>query len=113
VYFSTISFWSYTQVSCQKEEKKEEKKDEKKADSKAIKVGRRLSARVGDFFKSKPKAEVAAPAKINENPPVIDEPTPVAPLENPATEAAAAPEPTVEEPVEAAPAAAPVVAAAA
>ena len=96
-------------------QKEEEKKEEKK-DIKALKVGRRLSARVGDFFKSKPKAEVATPAKINENPPVIDEPTLVAPLENPATTEEATPVPVaaVEEPakpIEAAPAAAPVVAA--
>lgn len=54
---------------------------------KALKVTRRLSARVGGFFKSKPKEEHAVPPKVDENPPKIDEPTPVAPLENPATEA--------------------------
>jgi len=42
-----------------------------------------LSARVGEFFKSKPK-EVSPPAKVDEAPPKIEEPTPVAPLENPA-----------------------------
>ena len=83
---------------------------------KAVKVGRRLSARVGDFFKTKPKAEVTPPAKVDEHPPKIDEPTPVAPLENPASESAPAPESKIEEtakPVEPAPAVTPVVAAAA
>ena len=100
-----------------------QKEEEKKAEEKKIKLGRRLSSRVGEFFKTKPKAEVAAPAKVDENPPKIDEPAPVAPLENPATEAPAAeaaaetpaePAAAVEEakPVEAPPAA-PVVAAAA
>ena len=51
-----------------------------------MKVGRRLSARVGDFFKSKPKAEVHTPAKVDEYPPVITAVHPVGPLENPATE---------------------------
>ena len=53
---------------------------------------------------------------MDEHPPKIDEPTPVAPLENPASEPAAAPESKLEEtakPIEAAPAAAPVVVAAA
>ncbi|KAF8969967.1 hypothetical protein BDZ97DRAFT_176019 [Flammula alnicola] len=97
------------------EEVKEEKKEEKK-EAKATKVGRRLSARVGDFFKAKPKPEVATPAKVDEHPPKIDEPAPVAPLENPASDPAAATETKPEEPakpVEAAPAATPVVAAAA
>ena len=76
----------------------------------AAKVSRRLSSRVGELFKPK-KAETPTPAKVDENPPKIDEPAPVAPLENPATEAAAAPaeEPKVAE----VPPAAPVVAAAA
>jgi ABC-type uncharacterized transport system involved in gliding motility auxiliary subunit len=78
-----------------------------------VKVGRRLSARVGDFFKGKPKAEVTPPAKVDEHPPKIDSPAPVAPLENPATESAAAPESKPAEPIEPAPAATPVVAAAA
>lgn len=53
----------------------------------ATKVGRRLSARVGEFFKSnKPKDKEAAPTKVDENPPKIDEPAPVAPLENPAAD---------------------------
>ena len=71
-------------IAVQKEEKKEEK-------PKSPKVGRRLSARVGDFFKPKHK-EPAVPAKVVEAedaPPKIEEPTPVAPLENPAAEAEA------------------------
>jgi hypothetical protein len=75
------------------------------------KVGRRLSARVGDLFKSRPKREVSPPAKVDEHPPKIDEPVPVAPLENPATETA--PEPKVEESAKLVDAPAPVVAAAA
>ncbi|KAF8136710.1 hypothetical protein EV363DRAFT_749909 [Boletus edulis] len=93
---------------------KEDKVDEKKEkDVKAMKVSRRISARVTEFFKPK-KAEVNAPAKVDENPPVIDQPTPLPPLEHPATDATAAP--TTEQPVESsepAPAAAPVIAAAA
>lgn len=50
--------------------------------SQKAKATRRLSARVTDFFKPKPKAEVATPAKVDENPPKIEEPTPVAPLED-------------------------------
>lgn len=85
-------------------------------DEKPKKVSRRLSARVGEFFKSKPKAEVATPAKVDEHPPKIDEPAPVAPLENPASEPVAETEapaaPIVEDkPVET-PAAAPAVIAA-
>jgi hypothetical protein len=72
-----------------------QKEDEKPADKpatterptvKAAKVGRRLSARVGEFFKTKAKAEPTTPAKVDEHPPKIDEPAPVAPLEHPATE---------------------------
>ena len=48
-----------------------------------MKVSRRLSARVGDLFKSKPKAEVSTPAKVDEHLPKVDELVPVAPLENP------------------------------
>jgi len=60
----------------------------KETPAKGLKVGRRLSARVGDFFKSKPKTEVTTPAKVDEYPPMIEQPEPVAPLEDPATEAA-------------------------
>lgn len=100
---------------CKEEKPKEEK-------IKPSRVARRLSARVGDFFKQKPKQEVSTPAKVDEHPPKIDEPTPVAPLENPASQPAAAPaaaEPApaaVEEPakpVEPVPAATPIIAAAA
>jgi len=45
-----------------------------------------LSARVGEFFKPKSR-EVSHPAKVDEAPPKIEEPTPVAPLENPAADA--------------------------
>ena len=67
--------------------------------AKPAKVGRRLSARVGDLFKAKAKTEVT-PARVDEPPPKIDEPKidepkinepkPVAPLANPAKEAPAA-----------------------
>jgi hypothetical protein len=82
-----------------------------------VKVGRRLSSRVGDLFKTR-KVESTAPPKVDENPPKIDEPAPVAPLENPATAATGdAPEATsaapAEEPKAEVPPAAPVVAAAA
>lgn len=56
-------------------------------------MGRRLSARVNDFFKSRTR-EVSHPAKVDEAPPKLEEPAPVAPLENPATDSA----PAVEEP---------------
>lgn len=44
-----------------------------------------MSARVGDFFKPKSR-DVNTPAKVDEAPPKIEEPTPVAPLENPAAD---------------------------
>ena len=72
---------------------------------------RRLSARVGDLFKKR-HPEITASAKVDERPPKIDEPTPVAPLENPASEALV-PTGTPAEPVGPAPTAAVVVAAAA
>lgn len=77
---------------------KEEKKDDKPP--KSPKIGRRLSARVGDFFKPKHR-EPSVPAKVAEAdaPPMIEEPAPVAPLENPAAEAEAVPAPTTEAPV--------------
>jgi hypothetical protein len=99
----------------QKEEKKYERKDVRQT---AVKVGRRLSSRVGELFKSR-KVEPTAPPKVDENPPKIDEPAPVAPLENPATATGDAPEATsaavttAEEPKAEVPPAAPVVAAAA
>ena len=58
--------------------------------AKATKLRRRLSGRVGDLFKAKAKAEVATPVKVDDHPPKIDEPKPVASLENPATEEAPA-----------------------
>ena len=102
-------FSKFLSYPLQKEEKKEEK-------PKSPKVGRRLSARVGDFFKPKAKAEPTTP-KVEENPPKLAESEPIAPLENPAAETAAAestPAPAAtEEPKTEAPPAAPVVAAAA
>lgn len=91
---------------------KEEIAEEKKAEEKKVKLGRRISSRIGEIFKAKPRAETATPAKVDENPPKIDEPEAVAPLENPAeTEAAAEPAAeAIAAPIEA-PAAAPVVAA--
>ncbi|KAB5596467.1 Translation initiation factor eIF-2B epsilon subunit [Ceratobasidium theobromae] len=67
------------------------KVEEKKADEKK-KAGRRLSARVTGFFRPKHKPEETSPlpAKVDENPPKIDEPAPVAPLENPTADAAEA-----------------------
>lgn len=77
-----------------------------------MKVGRRLSSRVNDLFKVK-RTEATPPAKVDENPPKIDEPAPVAPLENPASTTAEATPAPVEEPKVEAPPVAPVVAAAA
>jgi len=58
-----------------------------------MKVGRRLSSRVTNLFKPRAKEDVSTPAKVDENPPKIDEPTPVEPLENPvATSEPAKPE---------------------
>ena len=101
-------------IILQKEEKKPEKRDARQT---AVKVSRRLSSRVGEFFKPK-KAEASTPAKVDENPPKIDEHVPVAPLENPAapTSIEAVSEETPappEEPKPEVPPAAPVVAAAA
>lgn len=65
---------------------KKEGKDAKPTKSPA-RIARRLSARVGEFFKvqqSGKRQEV--PAKVEEAPPVLEEPTPVAPLENPAAD---------------------------
>lgn len=82
----------------------------------AAKIGRRLSARVGEMFKAKHKSDVTSP-KTEEAPPKIDEPTPVAPLENPAAAgsskeaATSAPAADEENKTEAPPAIAPVVAA--
>jgi hypothetical protein len=85
-----------------KDELKEEPKTKKeKSPSAAAKVSRRLSARVGDFFKAKKhddKATAATSPKVDEEAPKLEEPAPVAPLENPAAEEGAAKEETkVEE----------------
>lgn len=66
------------------------------------KVGRRLSARVGELFKSKPKKEAATTPKVEENPPKLDEHTPAEPL----GEVSTAETPAAAAPVEEAPAAA-------
>lgn len=72
-----------------------------KVEAKASKVGRRLSARVGDFFRpNKTRAELTTPAKVDEHPPRIEKPEEIGPLDNPATEAAKAEE--AAKPVEAA-----------
>ena len=71
-----------------------------------MKVSRRISARVGDFFtRTKAKSELTTPAKVDEHPPKIDKPEELAPLD-PALEGA-----KVDEPGKAVEAAAPVVAA--
>jgi hypothetical protein len=103
-----------TAAAAVEEAPKEEKKEDR---HRAAKFTRRLSARVGDLFK-KSRSEVPTTAKVDEHPPKIDEPTPVAPLENPATETSAQvatlAEPSeLAKPVEAAPTATPIVAAAA
>jgi len=66
------------------DDKKEEK--EEKGSRSPLKIGRRLSARVGDLFKTTKSKEVNTPVKVDEAPPKIEEPTPVAPLENPAAD---------------------------
>lgn len=74
-----------------------ESKETPKREKDLAKVGRRVSARVTGFFKSAPKAkdEPTTP-KVDENPPMIAEPTAVAPLEEPVPAAASEPisEPT-------------------
>jgi hypothetical protein len=82
--FSTVAI----AVPEAKEAKDKEEKAEKaemsvpKAERKTLRVSRRLSARVGDFFKPKPKVEVTTP-RVDEHPPLIRKPDPIAPLENP------------------------------
>jgi hypothetical protein len=63
------------------------------------KLARRLSHGVADFFRGKPKADVPVSPKVDELPPMIEQPQSVAPLENPATPVVEA---KVEGPVEAA-----------
>ena len=67
--------------------KKEEVKEvvNKVKGTSPLRVARRLSVRVGELFKGG-KKEVDTPAKVDEEPPKIEEPTPVAPLENPAAD---------------------------
>jgi hypothetical protein len=79
--------------------KKAERNDPRQA---AVKVGRRLSSRLGLMFRPK-NYDAAPPAKVDENPPTIASPPPVAPLEDPATatsadnsDSAPAPEPKTE-----------------
>jgi len=63
--------------------KVEDKKPEEKKANQAIKVGRRLSARVNGFFSpKKTKEDAVVPAKVDEGAPQIEEPAPVAPLED-------------------------------
>jgi hypothetical protein len=85
-------------------EKKPERRDVRQA---AAKVGRRVSARVSDLFKPK-KVETSTQAKVDDQPPKIEEHAPVEPLENPAAGEAPA---LAEEPKSEVPPAAPVVAA--
>jgi 5,10-methylenetetrahydrofolate reductase len=95
-------------IISQKEEKKV-----RDARQSAVKVGRRLSSRVVELFKPK-KLESQTTAKVDENPPILDQPAVVAPLENPATTTSV--DPTTTDAIQAnteVPPAAPVVAAAA
>jgi hypothetical protein len=108
-----LAIWltAVTHLVAQKDEKKEDK-------TKTTKVGRRLSARVGDFFKPK-KADVASPAKVEEVPASEEaaktEEGKADEAAKPAEEAAPAAEaaPVVEEPAPAAVPTAPLVTAAA
>jgi hypothetical protein len=56
-----------------------------------MKVGRRLSARLVGFLPKTKTASEKDNAKVAEVPPKIEEPAPVAPLENPAAEKDAKP----------------------
>jgi hypothetical protein len=47
-----------------------------------------VSRRIRHFFKPEPNINAVSPAKVDEHPPKIDEPAPVAPLETPAVELA-------------------------
>jgi hypothetical protein len=77
---------------------KEEKKDVRAHTAKsALKFGRRISSHIthfADIFVPK-RTQADSPAKVDEEPPKIKEPTPVAPLENPAADSTPA---TGEEP---------------
>jgi hypothetical protein len=73
-----------------------------RSDEKKAGVPRRLASRVGKFFRQTAKTEAIDLVKVDERPPEIEEPYPVAFLENPpAPEAAASAEqysPKMEEP---------------
>ena len=51
-----------------------------------LRAARRISVRVGELFEGRRTKDVGTPAKVDEEPPKIEEPTPVAPLENPAAD---------------------------
>jgi hypothetical protein len=58
-----------------------------------VKLGRRISVGISNtlhFLTPKARSDVSTPAKVDENPPQIDNPDPVAPLDV-AQESAAAP----------------------
>lgn len=63
------------------------KRDERKEDG-ISKPKKRLSSFIPNF-RSKSKSEALTPAKVDENPPKIEEPTPVAPLTHPTSAPAA------------------------
>lgn len=49
-----------------------------------VKLGRRISARVGDLFNRSNRAKTESTTlRVDEHPPKIDEPPAIAPLENP------------------------------
>jgi hypothetical protein len=71
-----------------------------------VKLGRRISVGISNTFHflSKTKSEVSTPAKVDENPPQIDNPEPVAPLDvaqesTPAPAAEEAPKPIEPSPL--------------
>ena len=78
------------ETTTEEPKKEDDKKDEKeeKITRSPLKIGRRLSARVSDLFKPSKSKEVNHPVKVDEAPPKIEEPAPVAPLENPAADSA-------------------------
>lgn len=67
-----------------------EKREEKKEDG-VSKPKKRLSSFIPNF-RSKSKSEAPTSAKVDENPPKIEEPTPVAPLTHPASDSTPAAE---------------------
>jgi hypothetical protein len=64
-----------------KEEKKDTKEDKKED---RVKFARRISARITSPFTQRKKVDT--PSKVEEAAPKIDEPKPIAPLENPASD---------------------------